>query len=73
MEEEVLEVNIRTMNDFLLRNGKASHLLRDAVANLKNTLYNQNIEWSQIHALMSCRLIALAKCPGVRPIGIGEC
>lgn len=65
--------NSEQSSDFLLRYGKAINLLRNAVAYLANELYNKQVKWKQIHALMSCRLIALDKCPGVRPIGIGEC
>src|SRR5436190_11021138 len=64
--------NSEQWSDFLLRYGKKSYSLRDAVAALANELCNNEVEWKRIHALMSCRLIALDKCPGVRPIGIGE-
>jgi len=46
--------------------------LWDAVAMLACHLANGIVEWESIHALMSSHLIALHKCPGVHPIGIGE-
>lgn len=59
--------------DYLLRFGEASLHLRTAVAQLTMHLNNNFVPWNQIQALMSSRLVALDKCPGVRPIGIGEC
>ena len=50
---------------YLLRFGSSSSSLRDAVAELVRCLANGVVEWAQIKALMSCRLIALDKCPGV--------
>ena len=59
--------------DFLLRRGRSSVHLREAVAALANKLGNEVVPWSAVRALLSSRLVALDKCPGVRPIGIGDC
>ena len=40
-----------------------------AVARRRSTCY---VDPNGLSAFVACRLIALDKCPGVRPIGIGE-
>ena len=57
----------------LLRHGAHSSHLRDEVATIATKTCNQILPWSKVRATVSERLIALDNCPGVRPIGIGEC
>jgi len=57
---------------YLLQYGLSSAHLQDAVVMLAHHLANGIVEWESIRALMSSHLITLDKCPGVRPIGIGE-
>jgi len=58
--------------DVLLRYGTSSAHLHDSVEGLCHHLYNSIVPWGDIRALVASRLITLNKCPGVRPIGIGE-
>jgi len=61
-----------TLKEWLLRHKTVSQNLRLAVARLTTWLSNDIRPWAAIRALMSNRLIALDKNPGVRPIGIGQ-
>ena len=56
----------------MLRFGSSSARLRDSVAAVCFRLCNSVTPWEDVCALVASRLIALDKCPGVRPNGIGE-
>jgi hypothetical protein len=60
------------LQQWLLHFGKSSRLLRQATADLVDGLANSFSPWAAYRALMAGRLVALDKCPGVRPIGVGE-
>ena len=46
--------------------------LREQIALLGRKLASEIVDPSSLEALVACRLIPLDKCPGVRPIGVGE-
>ena len=58
--------------NWLLRFGCASEVLGVVVASLDDWMANSSPPWAAYRALMACRLVALDKRPGVRPVGIGE-
>eukprot|EP00957_Ditylum_brightwellii_P162832 12399607-Ditylum_brightwellii.AAC.1 len=60
------------LSNWLLRFGVASEELREEMAQLADWLANRSPPWAAYHALMACRLVALDKSPGTRPVGIGE-
>ena len=60
------------LKHLLLRHGTTSRKLRCVVARFSEWMANESVPWAAIRALMSGRLVALDKCPGIRPIGIGE-
>ncbi len=51
---------------------KASTELCNSVAMVARRICTTLVDPKGISPLIACRLIALDKCPGVRPIGIGE-
>ena len=46
--------------------------LCDVIASLSKRICTAFLDPNGLEAFVACRLIALDKCPGVRPIGIGE-
>ena len=46
--------------------------LCEAIASLAKRICTTYVDPKGLEAFVACRLIALDKCPGVRPIGIGE-
>ena len=61
-----------SLQHWLLRFGAASGELRLIVAEFGEWLSNGRPSWAAYRAMMSGRLIALDKSPGIRPVGIGE-
>ena len=52
--------------------GHTSGELRSEIARFTTWIANTNPSWAAYRALMACRLVALDKEPGTRPLGIGE-
>jgi hypothetical protein len=61
-----------TLKHWLLRFGNVSTALRTVLAKLAEWMANDSPSAAAIRALLMCRLVALDKQPGVRPLGIGE-
>ena len=50
----------------------ASHNLCSALSNVAKRIATTHVNPEGLSAFVACRLIPLDKCPGVRPIGVGE-
>ena len=61
-----------SLQHWILRFGAASVELRLIVGDFVKWLGNERHPWSAYRALMSGRLIALDKQPGIMPVGVGE-
>jgi hypothetical protein len=60
------------LQHWLLRFGAASRKLRIALAEFTDWLSNSFPPWAAYRAIIAGRLCAVDKCPGVRPLGVGE-
>ncbi len=60
------------LRNWLLRFGEHSLRLRQAMADTVAWLANTHPPWAAYRALAACRLVALDKKPGTRPVGIGS-
>ena len=65
-------INTSQWKDVILNRGGASLQLREAMPKLTMRLENTNVLWDDKCALKAKKMIALDKCPGIRPIGIGD-
>ena len=61
-----------SLKDLLLRFGKPSADCRKAVAGLACWLSDGTPPWAACRAFLACRTLGMDKCPGARPISIGE-
>ena len=66
------EMDSVSLQNWLLRFGAGSRELRLTVADFAKWMGNRCPPWAAYRALMSGRLIALDKKPGVRTFGVGE-
>ena len=60
------------LRNWLLHFRCVSEELRVVVSSLADWMANSSPPWAAYCTLMACRLVALDKRPGVRPVGIGE-
>ena len=65
-------IDSSSLSQWLLKHGGASSNLRKTMAKLVEWLANSCPPWAAYRALTWGRLIGLDKCPGVRPVGIGD-
>ena len=61
-----------SLQHWLLRFGETSGELRLIVVEFREWLCDVRPPWAAYRAMISRLLIALDKCPGIRPVGIGE-
>ena len=66
------ETDSVSLQHWLLRFGAVSAELRQIFSDFVEWLGNGRPPWAAYQALMSGRLIALDKQPGIRPVGVGE-
>ena len=65
-------VEAETLKHWLLRYGAHSEKLREAMAEWVDWLSNGLPPYAAYRAVNTVRSVALDKCPGVRPLGVGE-
>jgi hypothetical protein len=60
------------LKHWLLRHGAHSEKLREAMADWVDWLSNGLPPYAAYHAVNTVCPVALGKCPGIRPLGVGE-